>query len=51
MFGTDRLLEVLNAEPSAMPKILLENTAVSVGKFVDNAEQFDDLTMLCVKRV
>ena len=50
MFGTDRLLEALNAEPSAEPKVLLENMAASVSKFVDNAEQFDDLTMLCVKR-
>lgn len=50
MFGTDRLLEALNAVPNAEPKKLLENVTASVDKFVDSVEQFDDLTMLCVKR-
>ena len=50
MFGMDRLLEALNAEYNAEPKKLLENVTASVNRFVDSAEQFDDLTMLCVKR-
>ena len=49
LFGTERMLEALNAEPTAEPKILLENMKKSVDKFVGDAPQFDDLTMLCIR--
>ena len=49
LFGKDRMLAALNAEPQADPKTLLENMKKSVDEFVGNAPQFDDLTMLGVK--
>ena len=49
MFGTDRMLEALNKEPDAPPKKILENVKNAVDDFVREAEQFDDLTMLCIQ--
>ena len=49
MFGTDRMLDALNAEPSASPEKILLNVRKSVDGFVGDAEPFDDLTMLCVE--
>ena len=49
MFGTKRMLEALNAEPDASPERLLDNVRRAVDSFVDEAEQFDDLTMLCLE--
>ena len=49
MFGTGRMLSALNTEPDADPKTLLQNVRGAVSKFVRNAEQFDDLTMLCIE--
>ena len=49
LFGTERMLEALNAEPTAEPKILLENMKKSIDEFAGNAPQFDDLTMLCIR--
>lgn len=49
MFGTDRMLEALNADGSASPQALLETVRDHVNAFVSGAEQFDDLTMLCVQ--
>ena len=49
MFGTDRVLEALNKEPDANPEKILKNVRESVDGFVKNAEQFDDLTMLCLE--
>ena len=49
MFGTDRMLEALNEEPDADPERLLKNIRAAVDDFVDGAEQFDDLTMLCLE--
>ena len=48
-FGTDRMLEALNKEPDAEPVKVLENVKRAVDEYVGNAEQFDDLTMLCIK--
>ena len=47
MFGTDRMLKALNSDPDAAPKQVLKNVRMEVDTFVQNAEQFDDLTMLC----
>ena len=49
MFGMDRLVDALNQEPDAAPEKLLKNVRVSVDRFVKDAEQFDDLTMLCLE--
>ena len=49
LFGTERLLEALNAQPEASPEQLLHNVRAAVDGFVKDAEQFDDLTMLCVE--
>ena len=49
MFGMDRLVDALNADPQASPKQLLANVRKAVDRFVDGAEQFDDLTMMCVE--
>ena len=49
MFGTERMTEALNAEPEADPQRILENVREAVDSFVKDAEQFDDLTMLCVE--
>ena len=47
MFGTDRLLEALNQDPEASPEQMLHNVRKAIDGFVKDAEQFDDLTMLC----
>lgn len=49
MFGTDRMLEALNKDKGASPEELLHNVREAVDSFVGDAEQFDDLTMLCVE--
>ena len=49
MFGTERMLAALNREPHAAPEQILRNVRVSVDDFVKDAEQFDDLTMLCIE--
>ena len=49
MFGTDRMLDALNAAPDAGPEQLLKNVRAAVDGFVEDAEQFDDLTMLCME--
>lgn len=48
LFGTDRLLAVLNNSSTSDPKTLLENVKSAVDEFVGEAEQFDDLTMLSI---
>jgi sigma-B regulation protein RsbU (phosphoserine phosphatase) len=47
MFGTGRMIEALNTDPTAEPHKILENVQLAVNDFVKDAEQFDDLTMLC----
>ena len=49
LFGTDRLLEALNRDPDDSPKEMLEHVMDSIEDFVEDAEQFDDITMLCLK--
>jgi sigma-B regulation protein RsbU (phosphoserine phosphatase) len=49
MFGTGRMLDALNTEPDAAPQRTLENVRTAVDDFVKGAEQFDDLTMLCMQ--
>ena len=49
LFGTDRMIDALNKDVKADPKQVLKNVRASVDEFVANAEQFDDLTMLCLE--
>ena len=46
-FGTERMIEALNSDPDADPEHILANMRKAVNKFVNGAEQFDDLTMMC----
>ena len=49
MFGLDRMLEALNEAPDAPPQEILKNVRRATDRFVKDAEQFDDLTMLCIE--
>ena len=49
LFGTDRMIDALNIKADAGPKEILNNVRVSVDEFVGTAEQFDDLTMVCLE--
>ena len=49
MFGKERMLEVLNRDPNASPEQILKNVREAVDGFVRDAEQFDDLTMMCIE--
>ena len=46
LFGEGRLVETLGASPSAAPGTLLPFVREKVGEFVQDAPQFDDITML-----
>ena len=48
-FGIDRMIGALNEHSSAAPGEILKNVRRSVNEFVKDAEQFDDLTMLCIE--
>ncbi len=49
LYGTERMIEALNTDPEAAPEAILNNVLESVRDFVHGAEQFDDLTMLCLE--
>lgn len=49
MFGVDRMLSALNLELDAGPEKVLGNVRIAVDAFVKDAQQFDDLTMLCLQ--
>lgn len=46
LFGEERLLEVLNAVDSSDPKVICERAKEAVDRFMGDAPQFDDITML-----
>ncbi|MBQ4176238.1 MAG: PP2C family protein-serine/threonine phosphatase [Lachnospiraceae bacterium] len=48
MFGTARTVEALNSVPDGTPEMLLEAVDRAVRDFVEDAPQFDDLTMMCL---
>ena len=48
LFGTQRMLDALNEKPDGSPEELLGAVRRSVDAFAGGAEQFDDLTMLCL---
>ena len=49
MFGVQQMLSALNSDCDASPEATLKNVRAAVDRFVKDAEQFDDLTMLCAE--
>ena len=49
LFGMERMLAALNEDTSASPKDIIQQVRRAVDVFVKEAEQFDDLTMLCLE--
>ena len=49
LFGTKRMLDALNEDVAASPEKILKRVRAAVDEFVKDAEQFDDLTMLCLE--
>ena len=47
MFGTARLLDALNSVTDSTPKEDISNVKTAIAEFVQEEEQFDDVTMLC----
>lgn len=47
LFGTERMIDTLNIDPNQNPEDIIKTVHDSVNKFVGNAEQFDDITMMC----
>ena len=43
------MIDTLNQDRSAVPEQVLKNVREAVDGFVKDAEQFDDLTMLCME--
>lgn len=48
-FGTDRMEEALNQAEPGHPKDILMKVRESVETFAGGAEQFDDMTMMCLE--
>ena len=49
LFGTERMIKALNDSGDASPEQILKDMHAAVDGFVKEAEQFDDLTMLCLE--
>ena len=49
LFGTKRMIEALRKAENGTPKEILAGVRRAVDGFVEDAPQFDDLTMLCVE--
>lgn len=49
MYGTGRMTEALNTCADGSPEEILSKVKCAVDDFVGEAEQFDDLTMLCLE--
>ena len=49
-FGLERMLTALNENPGASPEQTVHNVRRAVDSFTGEAEQFDDMTMLCLDR-
>lgn len=51
LYGEERLRTYLNSDLTLSPKETLQGVKADVDKFVDGAEQFDDITMLLVEYI
>ena len=49
MFKVERVISALNLDPDASPERTLGAVRGEISKFVRDAEQFDDMTMLCLE--
>ena len=49
MFGMERMLDALNANSGANAEGVLNRVRQALDEFVAGAEQFDDITMMCVE--
>ena len=49
MFKVNRIIDALNEDPDASPERILGAVHREISEFVRDAEQFDDLTMLCLE--
>ena len=49
LFGTDRMIAALNSCAGDSPEQILHKVKNTVDTFVGSAEQFDDLTMMCLE--
>ena len=49
-FGVQRTIDALNSDRNADATGLVDNVKAAIKEFVKDAPQFDDTTMLCVKR-
>ena len=47
--GSERLMVALNKEPDAGPEAVINNVKQGIENFVNDAPQFDDTTMLCIR--
>ena len=50
LYGTDRMVAALNTVPGADPEKLLGAVREDLARFVGDAPQFDDITMLAIQR-
>lgn len=51
LLGTGCMVDILNQMPDATPQKVLENMADGIAAFSAGAEQFDDITMLCLSYI
>lgn len=49
LFGMERMLDALNADSGANAEGVLNRVRQALDEFVAGAEQFDDITMMCVE--
>ena len=49
LYGTDRMISALNGARDGSCRQMLEALHRDVDSFVDGADQFDDITMLCIE--
>jgi len=49
LFGTDRMIAALNAASTDEPNVIERTVKEHIDQFIENAPQFDDITMLCIR--
>ena len=49
MFGEDRLEQSINVHKDKTPEEILKSIKADIDQFVGEADQFDDITMLCLQ--
>ncbi len=49
LFDTNRMIDSLNGCPNTDPRSIIDSVNAGIAGFVEDAEQFDDITMLCFR--